>query len=244
MLSLGHRFIIALIILNFLLLPACSSDTPSTEETNSTDTTSSSQRQASEPTQSEPTSAPPTLTSPPPATATDRPTQTQAANRQGEIYVVTDQFNAVTYFLPSEWSDYQAVPWLDEGQIIGSTISASTDLDAYRQWGAPGVSIYVSRRLDIGYLQMMEEFANTFAESCDEYLHRWDYENSLHRGRRQRFWRCGGENGPTLDLLALVSQEDWQAYTAIVVIVWFVPIEYQLNEDTLLNFTVLPENLP
>jgi hypothetical protein len=146
--------------------------------------------------------------------------------------------------LPSEWGVYHASPWREDGQVIGSSIVASADMNAYENWGTAGVSLYVSRRLDMGYLEMMEEFANTLAESCDENLHVWDYETDLHRGRRQTFSRCGGEDGPSLDLVALVNKDDWQAYTAIVVIVWFYPVESQLTEDYLLNFIVTPENLP
>jgi hypothetical protein len=239
-----RRLILGLIILCILFLPACTIGNFPALEPSSTENTTTSQRQPAEPTRSEPTLAPPTITSPPPAPATERPTQTQETSSQGDIYAVTDEFDAVVYFIPNEWGEYLAAPWLEDGQVIGSSISASTDLNAYLNWGAPGVSIYVSRRLDRGYLQMMEEFGNIFAESCDEYLHIWDYENDIHRGRRQRFWRCGGEDGPTLDLVALVNKDDWQAYTAIVVIVWFYPVEYQLTEDYLLSFVVLPENLP
>jgi hypothetical protein len=250
MVSHIRRLIIALLILSFMILSACSIgnfpavESSSEEESSTTEDTTSSQRQPAEPTRSESEPNPPAVTSPPQAPPSATPTQTQEVSTDGDIYFVTDEFDAVVYFIPNEWNEYHASPWLEDGHVVGSAISASSDLNAYLNWGAPGVSIYVSRRLDRGYLQMMEEFGNLFAESCDEYLHIWDYENDNHRGRRQRFWRCGGEDGPTLDLVALVSQEDWQAYTAIVVIVWFIPNEYQLNEDVLLNFLVIPENLP
>lgn len=244
MFTFSHRFMISLLILCFLFLSACSSGNAPTEDSTAPEATTSLRSQPAEPTGSEPTSGPPTITSLPPAPTTERSTQTQETSTQGDIYFVTDEFDAVVYNIPIEWGEYLVGPWMEDNDVIGSFITASSDVDAYFNWGAPGVSIYVSRRLDRGYLQMMEEFANVFAESCDEYLHRWDYENDLHRGRRQRFWRCGGEDGPALDLVALVNKDDWQAYTAIVVIVWFYPVEIQLTEDYLLSFMVLPENLP
>jgi hypothetical protein len=170
--------------------------------------------------------------------------QTQEATAQGEIYFVTDEFDAVVFVLPNAWGEYLASPWQEEDKIIGSTITASSDLGAYLNWGASGVTINVSRRLDKGYIQIMDEFRDVFAEPCKEYQSRWEFENDVHRGMRQRFWRCGGKNGPTLDLLALVNRENPQAYTAIVIIAWFYPVEYQLNEEYLLNFIVIPENLP
>ena len=170
--------------------------------------------------------------------------QTQDATKEGGIYFVTDEYNAVIYMLPNSWGEYLATPWHEEDRIIGSTISASSDLNAYLNWGAPGVTISISRQLDKGYIQMMDEFRDVFAESCEEYKSRWEFENEFHRGMRQRFWRCGGEQGPTLDLLALVDKDDPQAYIALVVIVWFYPVEYQLNEETLTNFMVIPDHLP
>jgi len=179
-----------------------------------------------------------------PASVTEGSSQTQNATTQGEIYFVTDEFDAVVFVLPNAWGEYHASPWQEGDKVIGSTITASSDLGAYLNWGASGVTISVSRRLDKGYIQMMDEFRDVFAEPCEEYQSRWEFENDVYRGMRQRFWRCGGKNGPTLDLLALVNKENPQAYIAMVKIVWFYPVEIQLNEDYLLNFIVIPENLP
>jgi hypothetical protein len=196
---------------------------------------------------STPTTVPtstPTVTTLPPASVTEGSSQTQDASAQGGIYFVTDEFDAVVYVLPNDWGEYLASPWQEEDKIIGSTITASSDLGAYLNWGASGVTISVSRQLDKGYIQMMDEFRDVYAESCEEHKSRWEIENDFHRGMRQRFWRCGGESGPTLDLLALVNKENPLAYTAMVIIVWFYPVEYQLNEEYLLSFIVIPDNLP
>jgi hypothetical protein len=190
-----------------------------------------------------PTSTP-TVTTLPSAPVPEGSPQPQDASAQSGIYFVTDEFDAVVYVLPGDWGEYLASSWQEEDKIIGSTITASSDLGAYLNWGASGVTISVSRQLGKGYVQMMDEFRDVYAEPCEEYMSRWEFENDFHRGIRQRFWRCGGKNGPTLDLLALVNKENPRAYIAMVIIVWFYPVEYQLNEEYLLNFVVIPENLP
>lgn len=172
------------------------------------------------------------------------PSPTQDAFAEQGIYLVSDEFDAVLSFIPNEWSDYAVSPWKEVDKIIGSKITASSELDAYMNWGASGVTISVTRQRDKGYIQLMDEFRDVYAEKCEEYKHRWEYENDFHRGIRQRFWRCGGDSGPTLDLLALVNKENQHAYIVMVEIVWFYPVEYQLNEEYLLNFIVIPENLP
>lgn len=243
MLAQGHRLIIVILTL-CVFFAACSSGSDPLEGIQPPERTASLEGPSAEPTGLETSAPSPNGTSMPAAPASETPTPTQAAIIQTEIYAVTDEFDAVEYYLPVSWDEYALSPWIIEDQVVGSSISASSDLNAYLNWGASGVSIYVSRRLDKGYLQIMDDFRNIFAESCDEYLQTWEYESDIHRGREQRFWRCGGEDGPTLDLAALVNKEDWQAYTAVVVIVWFYPVEYQLTEDYLLNFMVIPENLP
>ena len=238
------RFIIVLLILCILPISACSSGSGSLEASQSPEPTTTSQSQRAEQTPSESPSSPPAVATLPPASVTEGSSQTQEATAQGEIYFVTDEFDAVVFVLPNAWGEYLASPWQKEDKVIGSTITASSDLGAYLNWGASGVTINVSRRLDKGYIQIMDEFRDVFAEPCEEYQSRWEFENDVHRGMRQRFWRCGGKNGPTLDLLALVNKENPQAYTAMVTIVWFYPVEYQLNEEYLLNFIVIPGNLP
>ena len=188
-----------------------------------------------------PTATPTTL---PPASETEGSSQAQDPSAEGGIYFVTDEFDAVAYVIPNEWDEYLASPWQEEDKIIGSTITASSDLGAYLNWGAPGMTISVSNQLGKGYIQMMDEFRDVYAEFCVEHKSRWEYENDFHRGMRQRFWHCGGESGPTLDLLALVDKENPQNYTAMVTIVWFYPVEYQLTEDYILSFMVIPDNLP
>jgi len=190
------------------------------------------------------TSTPTVATLAPDSVAEEPNQKTQDSSNQDGIYFVTDEYDAVIYVIPNDWGDYLISPWQEEGEIIGSKIIASSNLGAYFGWGAPGVTISISRKLDKGYIQMMDEFRDDYTEICEEYLSRWEYENDLHRGIRQRFWRCGGKNGPTLDLLALVNKEDQQAYIAMVTIIWFYPVEIQLNEDYLLNFIVNPNNLP
>jgi hypothetical protein len=190
------------------------------------------------------TTSKPSETTFPPVSMTEKPSQTLEASEQEQIFIVTDEFGAVVSFIPVEWSNYNSSFWEEEDKIIGSKISASTNLAAYMNWGATGVTIYVSSQLDKGYIQMMDEFRDIYAEECEEYKSRWEYENDTHRGIRQRFWRCGGDSGPALDLLALVNKENQHAYIAMVIIVWFKPVEIQLTEDYLLNFLVIPEYLP
>lgn len=242
--TVNRRLSILLLFPCFLMLPACASGNGSSGTSQPPEPILATESMRSSPTQPESPSSPPTVTSLPTVSGTEEPTLAPEATAQGDIYFVTDDYDAVVFIIPNEWGDYITSPWQEDDRVIGTTITASSNLGAYLNWGAAGVTISISRRLDKGYIQMMDEFGDVFAEPCEEYLSRWEFENDVHRGMRQRFWRCGGEDGPTLDLLALVSKEDPQAYIAMVMIVWFYPVEYQLYEEYLLNFFVIPENLP
>lgn len=191
---------------------------------------------------------PPLPTTIPSATPLANPSPTAPrfppASGEENWFLAFDDSEALFIMLPTLWDDYSSSEWQQEGKVIGTTLSASSDLDDYLNWGAPGLTIAVSKRLDRGYIEMMDEFRDTFAEPCRDEPHRWEVENETYRGVRQRFWDCGGEGGPALDLMALVRKDDPGAFTTMVMIVWFYAIEVQNTEDTLLKFVVIPENLP
>lgn len=181
---------------------------------------------------------------PPPPTATMAPTEAPATP-ESEWYIAVDEYGAIAISLPTfQWPISVYSDWIEDGEVIGTSIYASSDIEAMLNWEATGVILSVSGKLNKGYIQVLDEYRDVFSEVCDDNPYRSDFENDYYRGQSERYWRCGGQNGPTIDIYSLVSREDPQAFVATMLIVWFIPREIQLTEDVLLNFTVLPENLP
>ncbi len=124
---------------------------------------------------------------------------------------VYDDFNSLRMQVPAEWDQIDGSPWYGlSDEIVGGGITAAPDLDGYRTtWDVPGVAFSVSDDYarQIGYLQLLDEFQSTYLEQC-EYDGRYDYEDSLYRGKYDLFIKCGGPGGPTQFQLAAVSIED------------------------------------
>ncbi len=182
---------------------------------------------------------------PPPPTATMAPTKAPATP-ESEWYIAVDEYGSIAVSLPTfQWPNYIYSDWTEDGEIVGTSIYASSDIEAMLNWEASGVILSVAGNYSKGYIQVLEEYRAVFSEVCDDNNpYSSDFENEYYRGQSERYWRCGGQNGPTVDIYSLVSQDDPQAFVATLLIFWFIPNEYQLTEDVLLNFTVLPENLP
>jgi serine protease Do len=181
---------------------------------------------------------------PPPPPDNEEPAP-EPSSPESEWYIAVDQYGAIAVYLPSsQWPNYSYGDWTEDGEVVGTSIYASSDIDAMMNWQASGVVLSVSKRLDKGYIQVLDEYSDVFGEACDDVPYRTDFENDYYRGMSERYWYCGSHDGPTVDIYSLVSKDDPQAFVATLLIFWFIPREYQLTEDTLLSFTVLPENLP
>ena len=182
---------------------------------------------------------------PPPPTATREPTK-PPATPESEWYIAADQYGAVAVYLPTfQWPNYIYSDWTDDGEVVGTSIYASSDIDAMLNWEASGVILSVAGNYNKGYIQVLEEYRAVFSEACDDNNpYGSDFENEYYRGKYERYWHCGGQNGPTVDIYSLVSKDDPQAFVATVLILWLIPNEVQLTEDVILNFAVIPENLP
>jgi serine protease Do len=182
---------------------------------------------------------------PPPPPPDNEEPEPEPSSPDSEWYIAVDQYGAIAVYLPtSQWPNYSYGDWTEDGEIVGTSIYASSDIDAMMNWQASGVVLSVSKRLDKGYIQVLDEYSDVFGEACDDVPYRTDFENDYYRGMSERYWYCGSHDGPTVDIYSLVSKEDPQAFVATLLIFWFIPREYQLTEDVLLSFTVLPENLP
>jgi hypothetical protein len=180
--------------------------------------------------------APPT----PPATSTPTLFPEQ------DLHTVTDDTGAIQATIPVVWSDQRTIPWVSAaGEMIGTTFIASTDIEAYLSWQVEGVSISVTRRLDRGYIQLLDEEYATYSKVCrDPFLDRWDFSNEFHRGKYYVLVDCGGVEGGWLHLFSVVGRVDPKAYTARVLAYDMIPLFGSDFGDIMMMFQVDPDKLP
>jgi serine protease Do len=131
---------------------------------------------------------------------------------------VTDDYGAIQLEVPNEWSDVDGSAWVDGGDVIGSSIWASPDLNAFaNSWTQPGVIFDVSNDLAKlgGYVQLLDIRRQDFNGTC-ELVGRYDYNDGYYRGKYDWFKNCGGPGGPQYIVLSAVPINDPQAFLVLV----------------------------
>lgn len=85
------------------------------------------------------------LTTPGQTTGSPSSTATAPAAAAGAVVTVTDDSETISVALPAEWTDTSGAEWIVDDSLIGPSITAAPDIDAwYSTWGTPGVFVGVS----------------------------------------------------------------------------------------------------
>ena len=137
---------------------------------------------------------------------------------------VQDDYGAIQMDIPVEWTDISGGYWEDEGEPIGSTITAAADLDEYfNTWSESGVFYGVSDDLANlgGYVNLLDIRRGDLIDDC-KYDDRYDYEDIVYRGKYDLFENCG-ESGNVYIVLTAVPIEDPQAFLVL--------LEMQIGKD-------------
>lgn len=141
----------------------------------------------------------------------------QAESYSGYM-TVTDEYGAIEVEVPDTWTDVDGRPWVDGGEVIGASLYAANDLDAFlTTWSEPGVIFNVSDDLARlgGYVQLLDILSADFRDQC-ELDGRYDYEDPLYRGKYDFFVNCGGPGGAWYLLLSTVPIDSPQDYLLLV----------------------------
>ena len=130
---------------------------------------------------------------------------------------ITDDYSSIQVTVPSSWYDIDGSPWIDEGEVIGASIRAASDLESFYDWVVPGVLFSASDDLAElgGYIQILDFYREFYRDACD-FVVRDNYEDLLYRGKYDLFEKCGGSGGPDFIVLSVVSKEDQYAFIIVV----------------------------
>jgi serine protease Do len=166
---------------------------------------------------------------------------TGTAGTYGTYTLVTDNYGAIQIEVPSAWSDVDGSEWIDSGDVIGAKILASSDLNAFsNSWGVPGVVFMVSDDLARlgGYVQLLDWERESFLQSC-ELDGRYDYEDSVFRGKYDLFTKCGGAGGPEELVLTAVPKANSTDYLIVVAVTVASDADLDALEHILTTFDVV-----
>ncbi len=123
---------------------------------------------------------------------------------------VNDDFGSISVEIPSDWTDVDGSPWVDDGEVIGAGISAAANLDDFfSYWDEPGIFFGASDDLARlgGYVQLLDILRPDFIGDCD-LDGRYDYDDVLYRGKYDLFANCGGSGGSLFMVLTAVPKDD------------------------------------
>ncbi len=129
---------------------------------------------------------------------------------------VTDDSKSIQIEVPNEWSQVNGGPWVDGGQNIGVSISASSDLTAFNNFQDSGVLFEVSSDLAKlgGYIQVLDVMKENYASVC-KYDSRIDYDDGYYRGKADIWKRCNGGNNQ-LVVISAISKSNPTAFIILV----------------------------
>jgi serine protease Do len=136
-----------------------------------------------------------------------------------EFVTVTDDYGAIQVSIPTAWGEVSGEPWYDGNDIIGSSIVAAADIDAFfNSYDEPGVFFGVSddvARL-AGYIQLLDVYRESFSSDCS-IDGRYPYEDSGFLGSYDVFVNCGSARS-TIIVLAARPQTNQTSFLATVMV--------------------------
>lgn len=138
------------------------------------------------------TTLPPTTTAPPTTTTTVPPTTTSppVADAYTEYVLIRDDTGMLEVSVPVEWSDVQGVSWLFGEDLVGPSLSAAPDYQAWLDgWSTPGVFMAASGELDITLEELLDGL--DFDPECI-YEGREPYDDGEYVGLFDSWYDCGG----------------------------------------------------
>jgi len=120
---------------------------------------------------------------------------------------VTDNSRSIQVDIPREWDQINGESWGSE-RVLGATVSASSNLQRYNSYSAPGVFFGASKVLLEAYRDDLPGLINTFStdyiNNCT-FDERKPYERSPYVGIIDIYRNCGGTSTTAVVLAAVPS---------------------------------------
>ena len=125
------------------------------------------------------------------AEAADAGTEPVVDEDESDFVQVSNEAGTFSLNLPKEWNDIRDVPWeLDDG-VIGTSLTASNDLEEYdTSWAAPGMYLGIADQLDDDLTPQDVLDLVDFADDCT-FSDRFDYDDGTLLGGYDLWTDCG-----------------------------------------------------
>jgi serine protease Do len=153
-----------------------------------------------------------------------------------ENYVgIYDDAESVYMEVPEEWSAIDGAPWEDEGDILGASLIAASDLQGFNDsYETPGVQLLASNILAGSDMNELADFFD-FSEDC-AYDGRFDYDDSVFQGVYDQYADCL-DSGNVLIILAAEPEDT--SYAVILVVQAVTSADLDALDQILNTFNVV-----
>ena len=120
--------------------------------------------------------------------------------------LIADDSLAIQVEVPVEWNDVDGSAWMSEGEQIGVTVSASTDLVGFNDtYDTPGMFFGASRPLIAEYDVNSLLDALDFSDDCT-FDGRYEYDDGVYVGYYDLYVECGSAQS-TIASIAAVPED-------------------------------------
>lgn len=153
---------------------------------------------------------------------------------------VTDNYGAIQMDIPNEWTEVDGSNWVDDGDVIGSTITAAANLENWNNtWNESGVRFRVSDDLAKlgGYVNLLDVVRDLYRPYC-KLEERADYSDALYRGKYDLYTNCEG-SGNAFITLSAVPNDNSQDFLILVEMNITKEADYDALEQILATFQVV-----
>ena len=153
-----------------------------------------------------------------------------------ENYIgIFDDAESVYMEVPEEWSATDGTPWEDEGEILGASLIAASDLQGFNDtYETPGVQLLASNILAGSDMNELVDFFD-FSEDC-AYDGRFDYDDSVFRGVYDEYSDCL-DSGNVLIILGAEPEDT--SYAVILVVQAVTSADLDALDQILNTFNVV-----
>jgi serine protease Do len=157
-----------------------------------------------------------------------------------EYVTVQDDAGSIQVDIPSAWGQMSGAAWELDGDIIGASITAAADLDAFNNsYDEPGVFFGVSNDMaeQAGYIQVLDAYSDVFRADC-KFEGRNEYQDSAYEGAYEVFTGCAGAND-TLVILSARPQQNTDAFLITVFVNMMTEADVVALDRILASFDVV-----
>jgi serine protease Do len=147
---------------------------------------------------------------------TTQPGQSPAS---GTFVTVQDDTGAIQISVPVEWSAVDGSKWVDGDTVLGASITATADLDAFNSgYYQLGVFFGASKQIAKlgGYVQLLDLYRENYRQDCT-LEGRYDYSDSGFEGKYDYYTNCLDQQNGLIVLSARPIKDKTSMFITMVV---------------------------